>query len=152
MTSAAARATLSNAIRVFAQDLVVRLSDMPHYGGDTSAVTYARLAAGYFYNFSTSLEDDELSELAAAAGPVLVPSVRATDRPHLGHLFVPVATHTECVVTLDDAVDNCLLARLRSKRTRDIRRIARNANYSFEVVEAGDLEPEHWMAIAWFSS
>lgn len=148
MTSAAARATFSDAIRIFAPDLIVRLNDMPHYGGNTSAVTQARLVAGYFYNFSTSISDQELAELAAVPGPILVPSVRATDRADLGDSFTLVATHTECVVTLDNAVHECLLTRLQSKRARDIRRIARNANYGFEVVEASDLDTAHWAEIA----
>ncbi|UXU85564.1 GNAT family N-acetyltransferase [Burkholderia sp. S-53] len=148
MTSAAARSTFSDAIRIFAPDLVVRLGDMPHYGGDASSVEHARLAAGYFYNFSTSLADEELAGLAAEPGPILVPSVRAADRVGLGGSFVRAATHTECIVTLDDAVDACLIARLQSKRARDVRRMARNANYTFEVVESGDIEPVHWADIA----
>jgi hypothetical protein len=148
MTSAAARVTFSEAMRIFAPDLVVRLAKMPHYGGDLTYCECARLAAGYFYNFSTSLSDQELAEFGASPGPILVPSVRTVERAHLGEAFVRVATHTECVVTLDKDVDDCLLDRLKSKRARDIRRIARNAQCDFEVMEASALGPEHWACIA----
>lgn len=144
MTSTAARVTFSDGIRVFAPDLLVRLHDMPHYGGIALADDRVHLAAGYFYNFSTRLTQSDVQEILAIPGPVLVPSVRPGGRVILNAPFVRVASHTECVVTLEDPVDECLWARLKSKRAREIRRMARNAKFSFEVIEARELEAKHW--------
>lgn len=148
MTSAAARTTFSEGIRVFSPDLVVQLRDMPHYGGPIPTNDEVRLAVGYFYNFSTRLTHEDLEQVIAIPGAVLVPSVRSRQGPGLGKPFVRMASHTECVVTLEKTVDECLSERLKSKRVRDIRRMARKAEFSFEVVEAECLEEAHWADLA----
>ncbi|RKP51083.1 hypothetical protein [Trinickia fusca] len=148
MTSEAARHTFADAMRIFAPDLVVRLTDMPHYGGPLPTDDKVRLAAGYFYNFSTRPSDGDIDAALNTRGGVLIPSVRAAKSRMLKHHFVRTAEHVECVATFEASIDRCLSDRLGARRACDIRRLARKAGYGFEMLEASQLDETHWADLA----